>query len=162
MQVALGQPHGADVEARADPRPDELGRAAAEVDHERVGAADAAPGQLRLLLAREQARPEPVASLDLVQELLAVFGVADGARRDEQDARRVELARDQPIVGERLPRARERGGEKAPTLVDALAEPDDPGLPVELIEAAGVDVGHEQAHRVRAQVDRRDADHLCG
>ena len=63
--------------------------------------ADAAQRQLRLLVAREQPRREPVAPLDLAEERLAVLGVADGARRDEQrplGAERLELA---AVVGER-------------------------------------------------------------
>ena len=84
----LRQPHRADVEADGALARDQLGRAAADVEHERaVGdVADAAQRQRRLLLAAEQPRREPVAPLDLAEERLAVLGVAHRARRDGEHA----------------------------------------------------------------------------
>ena len=48
------------------------------------------------------------------------------------------------------------------TLVDAFAEPRDLGATHELAEPAVVDVGDEQARRVRALVDRCDAHYFFG
>ena len=64
---------------------DQLGRAAADVDHERAGGGmNAAPRQQRLLVAAGEARDEAIAPLDLTEKCLAVLRVADGARRDRE------------------------------------------------------------------------------
>ena len=142
---------------------DELGRPAADVDEQRgrPELADAAPRQLRLLVARQQPRREAVAPLDLAEERLAVLRVADGARRDEQRALGAERLGGAAVVGEDVADAGDRHGEEAAARVDALAEARDPRLAVELLDPPVVDVGDEQARRVRPEVDRRD-DHLRG
>ena len=48
------------------------------------------------------------------------------------------------------------------TLVDAFAEPGDLGAADELAQPAVVDVGDEQARRVRALVDRCDPHYFLG
>ncbi len=123
--------------------------------------ADAAPGQLRLLVAREQPRREAVAPLDLAEERLAVLRVADGARRDEQRPLGAERLGGAAVVGEGVADARDRDGEEAAARVDAFAEARDPRLAVQLLDAAVLDAADEQARRVRPEVDRGD-DHLCG
>ena len=93
----LGVADGAELEADMEVVEDQLGRAAADVDHERprpqlASGGDAAPRQQRLVVAREHARREAVAPLDLAEERLAVLGLAHGARRD----------RERPLGAERL------------------------------------------------------------
>ena len=97
--------------------------------------ADAAPRQLRLLVAREQLRREAVAPLDLAEERLAVLRVAHGARRDEQRPLGAERLGGAAVVGERVAHARDRDGEEAAARVDALAEPRDARLAVQLVDA---------------------------
>ena len=164
LAEALGQAHAADVEALAHVRADDLDlrRAAADVDDERPGLERADPAQRHrgLLVAAQQARREAVAPLDLAEEGLAVLGVAHGARRDAErplGAERLELA---PVVGEDVADARDRDGEEAAPLVDALAEPGDLEPADDLVERP-VRVGDEQPGRVRPEVDRCDP-HLRG
>ena len=85
---SLAQTYRADVEARPPRAEDELGRAAADVEDERglVGCADAPPGQLRLLVPGQEAGREPESACHLGQELRSVFGIARGARRDDEGA----------------------------------------------------------------------------
>src|SRR5207244_7774489 len=114
--------------------------AAADVQHERAVAElapvrDAAPSQLRLLLAREQARREAVAPLDLAEEGLAVLRVADRAGADRQhalSALSVELA---PVLGEHVAHACDGERQQLAALVHALAEPRDLGAPLDLVDA---------------------------
>ena len=125
----------ADVEARRRAGPavraeHELGRAAADVDDERVlerraPRGHAAVHERRLLVAVEQTRREAVAPLDLAEERLAVLRVADGARRDRERARCAVLLELPPVPGEAVADARDRDGEKATPLVHSLAEPGD-------------------------------------
>ena len=105
-----------------------------DVVERRPAGRDAADHHRRLLVAGEQARREAVAPLDLAEERLAVLRVAHGARRDAErplGAERLELP---PVVGEAVPHARDRDGEEAPPLVDALAEPRDREPPRDLLE----------------------------
>src|SRR5262249_48617311 len=135
---------------------------------DRVGPADAAVGQRRLLVAAQQPRGEAVAPLDLVQERLAVLRVPDGARRDEQRPLRAEPLRGAPVVGEHVVGARDRGRDQAAALLDPFPEPRDPRLAVQLrdasvLRATWIDVRDEEANGVRAQVDGGDAPrHLRG
>ena len=154
----LGEPHRAEI--RADPfaRRDQLGRAAADVDDDRAGGQVATAGsaperELCLLLAGQQARREPVAPLDLAEERLAVVGVADRARRNEQgalSAERLELA---PVVGEAVAHARDRQRQELVPGVDALAEARDRRPPHDLVHSPVGNVRHQQASRVRALID---------
>ena len=146
------------------PPGEQLGRAAADVEHERrvVEGAEAAPGQLGLVVAREQARREAVRPLDLAEKRLAVLRIADGARRDCERALATERLGLSPEIGEHVPYARDRHRKQAPPSVDAFAQPRDDGAPDDLLDAAVLDVGDEQACGVRPQVDRGDADHLRG
>jgi hypothetical protein len=124
---ALGQAHGADVEARAPGRGDQLGRAAADVDDDRVwveaaAAGDAAQRQLGLFVPGEEPGLEPVAPLDLSEEGLAVLGVADGARRDGEGALGAEPLDGAAVVREDVSGPRDRHRQQASALVDALAQ----------------------------------------
>ena len=163
----LGVADGAELEADVEVVEDQLGRAAADVDHERPGpqlasGGDAAPRQQRLVVARQHARREAVAPLDLAEERLAVLGLAHGARRDRERPLGPERLEDPPVVRERVAHARDRSGEEPAARVDALAEPRDPRLPVQLaVHPAVPDIGDEQPRRVRAEVDRGDP-HLRG
>ena len=143
---------------------DELGRAAADVEHERSGLdlADASQHQLRLFVAAQQLRCEPVRPLDLAEERLAVLGVANGARRDEQRPLGAEPLRLAPVVGQDVANAGDGEGEEAVALVDPFAEPGDLGATDDLAQPAVVDVGDEQARRVRALVDRCDSHYFLG
>jgi hypothetical protein len=167
VQEALGQPNAAEVEAVMEAQPvgpagDELGRAATDVDHERLvfdrtPARDSAEGQVCLLVAREQPRHEAVAPLDLAEKRLPVLGVADSARRDRERPLGAELLRLAPEVGQDVANARDRNGEEALPLVDPLAEPRDLQPPQDLVHPAVGNVCDEQAGRVRAQIDGTDA-----
>src|SRR5206468_7812330 len=82
VEEPLRQADTAEVEARSALGGNQLGRAPADVEHqrrrvERAAVRDAAPGQLRLFLAGEQPRVEAVAPFDLTEEGLAVVGVAN-------------------------------------------------------------------------------------
>ena len=169
-EMALGQAHAADVDARcvrgaAVLREDELGRAAADVHEQGVGerriatCRDPPKHHRRLLDPVEHARREPVAPLDLAEERLAVLRVAQRARADCERARRAEVLELAAVVGEHVPDARDRYGEEAPALVDALSEPGDRQAALDFSEPAIVDVGDEETRRVRPQVDRSDARH---
>ena len=121
--------------------------------------ADPAQRQLRFLVAGEQARREAVAPLDLAEERLAVLCVADGAR-PMQSVRSAPSDSSAPVVGEDVADPRDRDGEEAAPLVDALAEPGDLEPADDLLERP-VRVGDEQPGRVRAEIDRCDP-HLRG
>ena len=144
--------------------PDQLGRAAADVDDERAGRErpDAAPRQSRLLVAREQARDEAVRPLDLTEKRLAVLGVTNRARRDRERALRAECLELAPVVDERVPHAGDRHGQQPSARVDALAESRDPRAADDLLDPSVDDVGDEQPSRVRPEVDRGDARHFVG
>src|SRR5207237_1650527 len=133
-----------DVEADAEVGQRELGGAAADVEEERArleGAADghAAEGHGRLLVAGEELGVEAVAPLDLAEEGLAVLGVADGARRNEERPLGAELFRTPAEVGEAVPHTRDRLREEAAPSVDAFTEARDHGLPVELLDPTLLD-----------------------
>ncbi len=160
----LRQPHRADVDAHGAVAHDQLGRAAADVEDERVrvDVADTAKRHGRLLLAGEQARDESVAPLDLAQEGLAVLGVAHCARRDGERPLRAERLELAPVLAEHVADARDRQGQKAPPSIDSLSEPGDPLAAHDLVDAPVLDVGDEHPGRVRPDVYGRDADHLRG
>src|SRR3954469_19936354 len=169
--VALGLADGArlgrDVEAHAVAvADDELGRAAADVDDD--DGPDGAGGplarraperQARLLVARDRARVETELVADAPGEVRAVGGVADGARQDRDRALRAELVDRGAVLPEDGDDALDRLGREAAAGIHAPAEAGDDGAPLELGDRAGrrVDVGDEQARRVRAEVDDRDA-----
>src|SRR5205823_1166925 len=123
VQEPLGQPDRAEIEARVKAQAvgaadDEFGRAAADVQQERLlgevaSERRASEGQLGLFIAREQSRREAVAPLDLTEKCLAVLRVADGACRDEERALGPELLDLPAEVDEDVADARDRGGEKA-------------------------------------------------
>jgi hypothetical protein len=145
---------------------DELGRSAADVDDDDgpggVGgplARRAAKRQARLLVARDRARVEAELVADAAREVRAVGGVADGAREDRDRALRAELVDRRAVLGEDGDDALDRLGREPAAGVDALAEPGDDRAALELVDRAGrgVDVRDEQARRVRAEVDDRDA-----
>src|SRR5207253_6770494 len=88
--------------------------------------------------------------------------VANCARRNCERTLGAELVEVAPEVGEHVPDAGDRHGQKAPARVDALAEARDPRPAQHLVHPAGLDVGDEEAGRVRAEIDRADAHHLRG
>src|SRR5581483_4583254 len=110
-----------------------------------------------LLVPGKQPRAEAEALLDLLEERLAVLGVAHRARRDRERALGAERLRLPLVGGEAAVHAGHRGGQEPPARVDSLAEARDPEAPRELVDAPAGDVGDEQARRVGAEVDRRDA-----
>src|SRR5918994_1161660 len=161
-EEALGEAHGADVEARPLVAEHELRRAAADVDDEgctveRSPGGDPAQREPRLLVTRQLARREPVAPLDLAEERLAVLRVPHRARRHQQRALGAEGLRLAAGVGHKVPHAPDRKRGQAPTLVDALTEPRDRRAPDDLVDPSVVHVRDEQPRRVRPEVDRSDA-----
>jgi hypothetical protein len=169
--VALGLADGARlrryVEAHAVAVADnELRRAAADVDHDDgpggVGgplARRPAERQARLLVARDRARVEAELVADAPGEVRAVGGVADGAREDRDRALRSELVDRGAVLREDGDDALDRLWREAAAGIDALAEAGDDRPALDLADRAGrrVDVRDEQARRVRAEVDDRDA-----
>jgi hypothetical protein len=143
----------------------ELGRAAADVDHEQLRVIVRRPrggragvGRRGLLVAAQRAALEPEAVAHGGGELRAVGGVAHG-RGHHGGARHGVVRRD-------LRRVALQRGEHAPLRLlaqpagrlDALAQARDGRLPHALRDrVAGVHVGDQQARRVRADVDDRDA-----
>src|SRR5262249_22465116 len=103
-----------------------------------------------------------VAPLDLAEERLAVVSVAYGARCHGQHALGAESLGLAPVRDQAVADARNRRGKQAAAPVDTLAEARDPLAPLDRLEPLAVDVGDEEARRVRAQVDRCDAGHLLG
>ena len=119
------------------PVADQLGRAAADVDHDRarLQRSDPAKRHRGLLVAGEQPCREAVRPLDLSEERLAVLRVAHRARRDGERALRAERLELAPVVGERVAHARDRDGEEAAARVDPFAEPRDARAPHDLVDA---------------------------
>ena len=118
---------------------------------------DSAVDERRLLVAAQEARRKAVAPLDLAEEGLAVLRVADGARADREHALGLELLELAAVVGEHVAHARHRQRQEPAPLVDALAEPRDRELALDLVDVAVVDVRHEQAGGIRAQIHDSDA-----
>jgi hypothetical protein len=168
LAEALGEPDAADVEARTEAvRHHELRRAAADVHDDAAGAerpagADAPDRERGLVLAPQEQGLEAVAPLDLPQEGLAVLRVADRAGGDGEDALGAVALGDAAVVGEDVPDARDRDRQQPATTVDALPQARDREAPVDVVERPVLDVGHEQARGVRAEVDGGDAGHLRG
>ena len=167
VEEALSEADATEVEAVVEaeacrPADDEFGGAAADVDHERVGShvppeRDATEGELRFLVAGEQPRREAVAPLDLAEERFAVLGVANGAGRDRERALGAELLGLAPEVREHVANPRDRCGEEALAVVDALAETRDLEAADNVLEPPVLDVRDEQTSGVGAEIDRRDA-----
>src|SRR2546423_6350116 len=153
VEEALGQADAAEVEAVMKPeavRPtdDEFGRAAPDVDHERVfrhlsAGGDAPKGQLGFLVPGEQPGLEAVAPLDLAEESLAVLGVANGAGRDCERALGAEPLCLASKVGEHVPNPGDRGGGEALALVDALTEASDLQPSGDLVKPPVLDIRPE-------------------
>ena len=165
VQELLGEAHAADVDrdqavgtVGAD---DELGRAAADVDHEvRLGLGEpdrrARELEARLLLAAEELGPHAEQLLDRIEEVVAVGGVARRAGRGGAHAGDA-VTRDRFLVlADDVERARDRFGVEPAGLVHALAEPRDPRAPVDRGQRrpSTVDLGDEQPHGVGSDVDR--------
>ena len=122
---------------------------------------DAASRQLRLFVAADEPGREAVAPFHLAEERFAVLRIAHGTRRNGERSLRAESLERAAVVGERVANTSDRHGEEAAAGVDAFAEPRDARLTVHLVDASVLDVGDEQARRVRAEIDRGDS-HLRG
>jgi hypothetical protein len=161
-QEALGQPDRAEVEADMEAVGDELARASADVDDEGLRLHFAARGRAAereqpFLLAGQEPRFEAVAPLDLAQKRLTVLGVPDRARADGECALCAELLDQPPVVRKAVAHARNREGEQAPALVDAVAELREAQVARNLGDATVLDVGHEQPGGVGPEIDGCDA-----
>ena len=163
----LREPHATGLQARSEahaarPADEKLGRAAADVDQqrlddERAAGGDTVEGRLRLVLAGKQPGRPAVARRETSEERRAVRGVTYGARRDSQHLLRSELGGLARIAVEHRMDAFDRRPEQRATLVDAFAEPRDREPTDDLGDATVADVGNEQACRVGTEVDRCDA-----
>ena len=120
-EEALGQAHAAEVEAvvKGDavrPAGDQLRRSAPHVHDERrfvepaIGR-DPAEVQERLFLPGQEPGLEAVAPLDLAEERLAVFRVANGARADRERTLGPEAFDRAAVIREDVADARDCGGE---------------------------------------------------
>jgi hypothetical protein len=166
----LGETDAAKVEAHVEldaarAAEDELGGTTAHVDDERslvdLPAGGHAPKrEERLLLSREEPRREAVAPLDLAEERLAVLGVPHSTRRERQGSLGAEPLDDAAVVGEDVPDAGNRRRKEEPARVHAFAEACDLDAPLAFSDGPVLDVGDEQAGRVRPEVDDSDAGHL--
>jgi peptide-methionine (S)-S-oxide reductase len=156
-EEALRQSHRAHIDAGPEAHSaavadDELGGAAARVDDEggpETAVGCAAEGQRCLLVAGEKTRHEAVAPFDLAEERFAVLGVADGARRDQQDPLGTEALGFAPVVDEDVAHAGDRERQEASARVDPFAEPRDLDALRYLLDRAIIDVRDEQSSRVR-------------
>jgi hypothetical protein len=151
---------GGDVERgrRARPADHELGAAAADVDHERLGGRSRACGrgaeerQPRLLVAADRARVDAEALAQLAPELLAVGAVAHRAGGHRHHVVRA-VPVDQPaVLLERRVDALHGAVGKLPARVDAFAETRHLRAPLDLLDTAVAHLRDEQAGGVRAQV----------
>src|SRR5215211_290455 len=149
----------------ARPPEDQLGRAAADIDDERVllnrpAGGDAAEREQRLFVAREEARLEAVAPFDLAEKRLPVLGVPDGACREGERALGTELLHRAAVVGEDVSDAHDSFRQQLPADVHTLAKARYLEAAVELADDSVLDVRHEEPCRVRAEIDDSDARHL--
>ncbi len=143
----------------------QLGRAAADVDHEGwrpVGgialAGRAQEREARLLVAAEHVRLEPVAVVHRRRELLAVGGVANRAGEHRHGPLGPFAVDRAPELVEGVQHAVDRLVAEPPVGVDPGAQAGDVAAALELGgHAAIVDVRDQQAGRVRADVDDGDA-----
>ena len=171
-QEALGQAHATDVEARVEADPvraseRELGRASAEVDHERERldwprGGDSAKGEDRFLLAGQEARREVELRFELSEEARSVGRVAHGARRVGERTRPAEPLDGAVVLANAVRDAHHRLEAKRSRLVYTLAEPGDRQAAVELTKLAILDVRDQEPGRVRPEVDDADPRHLLG
>ena len=169
-EVPLGQPHAADVDAA---RRDRLGRCRARTRSSRRrcrrrGTAAPRPASPRVAPANDSRPPRrrsrPRARRRCRASTPATNSSRFAASRDAEVAtNRTPLGAERRAASRRSAShdgegARERLGREPPGAVDALAEPHDLHLAVQVDERArlGVDVGDEQADRVGAAVDRGD------
>ncbi len=141
---------------------DQLGRAAADVDHQcRPGGGvlggGAEVGQPRLFGAVEDAGREREALTQLGDEGRAVAGVADGAGGDRVDGPDAELPDRRHVLADRRAGVLDRLGREAAREVDAPAQPGDRAAPLDRADPAPLHVGHEQPRRVGPDVDYRDS-----
>ena len=113
-----------------------------------VSAASSSPAQ--------KMRREAVAPLDFAQERLAVVRVTNGARPDGEHALRAEALRLPPVVDEHVPDAGDRGRQQDAATVDRLAQTGDRLAANHFLDTSVVDVGDQQARRVRPEVDGGD------
>jgi hypothetical protein len=129
---------------------DELGAAAADVDHERALAprpcrGRAEEGQPRLLAAGDRARVDPEAIAHLRLELAAVGAVADGAGRHRDDPLGAVLVDRHAEAGERLEHPLDRRVRQPSRRVDALTEAGDDRAAIDLAQGRPVGIGDEQS-----------------
>ena len=139
----------------------QLGRAAADVDHQRLlaGAAvvdRAEIGEPRLVVPAEHAGVEREPLAQLAGERAAVLGVAHRRGGDRDDALGVQLLVASDVLGDRRADVLDRLRRELARRVDAAPEPRHGRAPVELGQAPALDVGDQQPGRVRAHVDHRD------
>ena len=111
----------------------------------------------RLFVTAQQPRREAVAPLDLAQERLAVLGVPDRARRDEQRALRAERLELATVLGEGIPNPGDRQRQEPVTRIDPLAEPGYGRTSRNRLHVPLDDVRDEQTSGVRALIDGRNA-----
>ena len=110
-------------------------------------------------MSREQPCLESVRPFDLAEERLAVLGVADGARRNQQRAFGAERLRLPAVVREDIANARDRQRQEPATRVDAFAQPRYTCHALELADLSLLDIGDEQARGICSEIDRGDAGH---
>src|SRR6266545_4993351 len=167
---ALGEADAAEVVAlvkghTVGAAENQLGRPAADIDDERVllhrpAGGDAAKREQRLLVAREEARLEAVAPLDLPEKRFPVLSVPNGARRERELALRAELLDGSAVSGQNVSDAHDSFRQQLSTSVHTLAKARDLEAAVELADDSVLDVSHEEPGRVRAEIDDSDARHL--
>ena len=165
VQVALGQPNRADVEARREAARRELGRAAADVEERasrplarrRRGASAALPRRL------SRSFVEKPYDHSISPRNASPFSASRTALVATASVRSAPSVSSSRRKSARTLRTRATGtGSRPPAGVDAFAEARDDAPAHDLIDAAFLDVGDEEASRIRAEVDRRDARHLRG
>ena len=110
-----------------------------------------------LLVAGDDARLDPEALAQQVAELVAVLGVAHGARGHAGDRLGTVPVEQLAVAGHRVGHPPDRVAAQSAGGLEALAEAGDGGLALDHAQLAAVHVGHEQPRRVGAEIDDADA-----
>ena len=175
MEELLGEPDATDVDRhqllRAVDARDELRRAAADVDDEiRLGLGQAGGRaeelEARLLLAAQQLGPHaPVIRSTGSKNSSRLVASRDALVAVMRTRATSCAAIDVVVLAQHGNRARDRVGIEPARLVHALTQPRDPRPALDRrqprVATGPVDVGDEQPHRVRPDVDGRDAGHCA-
>ena len=171
VQIELGQPNAADVEADSGARrvlahgaDHQLRRATPDIDHQNGRAEQLCPGYGQGAAQRERCLLRPADDLGHdaqptphdVDQPLTVGRVPGGGCGHEPHSFSTEAADGVGVIGQRRVGALERGLAEPPRLGHRLTEPDDAQFAMQLGELAAPELSDEQPQRVGTAVDACD------